>query len=131
MTEDIRHFRIINTEEVIAEVIAETDDTYIVKNPYIVIELPNSVSLAKYVPFSADQSIALKKAHIIAATELHEQMVRYYHNTITIGKNTSEKAMEGLAQVNDLMEDFIYNGITPSALNLDFESTWHSSNTIH
>lgn len=130
-TEEICHFRLINSEEVIAEVIAETDHTFIVRNPYIVIELETSVSLAKYVPFSANQSIELKKSHIITATELHEEMVRYYKNTITIGRTTSDKAMEGLARVNELMESYIYDGVVPNPVDYVLSNFVPSSNSIH
>jgi len=128
--EDTRHFRMINSEEVIAEVIAETDHSFIVRNPYMVIELETSVSLAKYVPFSANQSIELKKSHIITSTELHEEMIRYYKNTITIGRNTADKALEGLARVNDLMEAYIYEGVVPAA-GYEMPEYLPTSNTIH
>lgn len=133
ISEDIRHFRMINSEEVIGEIIGETNETFIIMNPYMVIELPTSVSLAKYVPFSAEQSIELKKVHIITATELHEEMIRYYKNTITLGRNTAEKAMQGLAHVNDMMEDYIYEGTVPSSLTMEMVdfSTHEISNTVH
>lgn len=131
MSEEICHFRLINSEEVIAEVIAETDHTFILRNPYMVIELETSVSLAKYVPFSANQSVELKKSHIITATELHEEMIRYYKNTITIGRNTSDKAMEGLSRVNDMMESYIYDGIVPNAVDYSLSDFTPSSNSIH
>lgn len=132
--EEIRHFRMINSEEVIGTIIAETDASYIVKNPYIVVELPTSIALQKYVPFSANQSIELKKIHIISTTELHSEMIRYYHNTMTIGKDSAAKAMVGLSQVNDMMEEYIYEGTLPESMTTMDMSNFDMvpvSNTYH
>lgn len=133
--EEIRHFRMINSEEVIAEIIGETETSYILKNPYMVIEVSETMTLAKYVPFSANQSVEIQKKHIITKTELHAEMIRYYKNTMTIGKNTAEAAMVGLAGINDAMEEYIYEGKVPASMahNLDLSTslTHPGSNTFH
>lgn len=127
----VKHLRLVNNEEVIAEVTKETKESLVLRNPYMVIELPETVSLAKYVPFSAEQVVEIKKVHIITITELHEEMVRYYDNTIQIGKNAAEKAMAGLKNINDVMEDYIYDKTVSSEVYLQYDDIEPSSNTYH
>jgi hypothetical protein len=137
MTEEIRHLRLINGDEVIGKIVNRLEKSILVQNPYMVVETSTQVMLSKFVPFSENQTIELKNDHIIACTELHEEMVRYYRNSIMLGKSSSMMALEGLAKVNDAMEQYIYEGGTDDqtfsmpSKELTEKATHQSSNTVH
>lgn len=128
---EIKHFRIINTDEIIAEVVKETDTTFVLKKPHIVIELPEKIILSKYVPFAKEQEIVIKKSHVIADTLLDGEMVRFYFNSVMMGDRASGKALEGLAQVNDMMESYLIDGEEPSNHFIEMNDPVFTSNTIH
>ena len=133
----VRHFRMINSEEVIGEIINESNDYYYVRNPFVVIELPDSITLSKYIPFSENQTVEFKKNHIIVASELHPEMIRYYYNTMILAKSASSTALEGLTNLNEQMEDIIFNSSNnkmkvTDEFNVESNRLIHSSNnTIH
>lgn len=130
--ETIMHLRLVNSEEIVADIVDETAESYLVKNPYVVIEAPECITLQKYVPFSENEVIALKKMHIVTLTALHPEMIRYYRNTMDIGKNSTKMAMVGLQHVNEMMEEFIHDGIMPNSnINMIDLKSFPTSNTLH
>lgn len=134
----IRHFRIINGDEVIGEIEKETSIELSIKNPLVVVEMPEIITLAKYVPFSENQTINIKKSHIIAITEIHEEMIRYYKNTLILSKDSSLLSIKGLSNVNEQMEDYLANRNNigefidnPNSKSSKKEGFYFSSNTVH
>jgi hypothetical protein len=132
----VRHFRLINGEEILGELIEETASEVFVKNPHVVVETSSAIVLSKYVPFSHQQVISLRRDHIITTTELHDEMIRYFKNSIILSKNTADAAIEGLMKVNDMMEEMIYNlplgrDVDPLEEFMDLQSTHPTSNTVH
>lgn len=130
----VRHFRLINGEEILGELTTETDKEVFILNPHVVVETSSAIVLSKYVPFSEQQLISIKKDHIITTTELHEEMVRYFMNSTILSKNTADTAIEGLKKVNDMMETMIHDLPTPTPSFEDFfdmSGTHPTSNTVH
>jgi len=127
--ENVKHFRLINGEEVLAEIFEENKTNIIVKNPMQVIDNSGSIVLTKFIPFSKDQLLNFDRFHVITISDLHDEMVRYYNNSILISMNATEKSIEGISKVNDMMEDYIHNSSDPS--DDFFAMIQPSSNTIH
>ena len=128
----VKHFRLVNTEELLGELINTTNDNYSIKNPFIVVDGPSQIVLQKYVPFSEDQTIEIKKIHVITIAELHPEMIRYYYNSIDLGKNQSHLSLRGLEKINDEMEEYIYSSrISPNSICYEDVITHSLANTVH
>ncbi len=137
----ILHFRLVNQEEILGQLVDETDYEVHILNPYIVVEGAENIILSKYVPFQEDQTVRISRTHIITMTNLHPEMIRYYENTKIVGKSASETAIKGLAAVNEQMEEYIYKGSLPDeeesedevprSMLLETRITHSSANTVH
>lgn len=132
----IQHYRLINGDEIIGDNTGETPDEVLVSDPYIVSETQTSIVLLKFLPYAANQTIALKKSHVIVSTDLHAQMIRYYHNTVSLGRSATATSMEQLAEINDQMEEYIHSGrVMPTSdapvVDLSVHANYPSSNTVH
>ncbi len=110
---EIIHIRLVNGEELIAEIADRSTDEVFIKNPYVIIETATQITLQKYVPFQDEQVMAVKNIHIIMTTQLHPELIRYYENSKYLASRITASALEGLARVNDQLEEYIYSPDAP------------------
>jgi hypothetical protein len=112
---DIKHIRLINGEEVIAEVLEPLDSqTVCVTNPMLVSEQSTDdggyqAVLVSYVPFSVSKTIFLKNDHIITISDLHKEMERHYHYSLKLTCIANTRMIKQIAAVNDAMQSALLN----------------------
>lgn len=109
MTQNIQHLRLINGEEIVGDIIAETDTTIVMDNPLQVEERREEsgtvLVLSKYIPFSKNQICELAKSHIITFNELHPELIRYYYNSLKFNQSSEMKMIDEISRVNLVMEE--------------------------
>lgn len=138
MAEDnIQHLRLVNGEEIVADIIGETEVSIILNNPLIVEEkideLGSTLLLSKYIPFSKTKIMELSKTHIITYNELHPELIRYYYNSLKFNKDSEIRMIDEISRVNDLMEQLVNSKESKGSIediNLNRISKV-SSNTVH
>lgn len=111
MTQNIQHLRLINGEEIVGDIIAETETTIVMDNPLQVEERReeggSSLVLTKYIPFSKTQICELAKSHIITFNELHPELIRYYYNSLKFNHSSEMKMIDEIYRVNLVMEEML------------------------
>ena len=109
MTENIQHIRLINGDEIIGDIINETDSTVIVDSPMIVEERTDKngstgIVLNKFIPFAKENLCVFLKSHIICSSDLNDVVKRYYYNSLMFSDKMTSRLIKDLEFVNTLME---------------------------
>lgn len=112
MTENIQHIRLINGEEIVADIISETEWTITVDTPLMIEERrdesgASALIMTKYIPFSTDNRCELSKEHIITFSQLHPELIKYYKNSIVFNGKSTAKIVAEIGRVNALMEEIM------------------------
>lgn len=142
MAQNIQHLRLVNGEELVGDIIGETDYSILLDNPLIVEEkvddMGSTLLLTKYIPFAKTKICELSKSHIITYNELHPELIRYYYNSLKLSKDSEKRMVDEIARVNDLMEQ-VFSGKDTSSTKDSFDTSYNlnvsriskSSNTVH
>jgi len=109
MTENIQHIRLINGEELIGDVVDYYDNRILVSQPLLVNERvsatgKSAIVLTKYIPFSSSSVCELQNKHVITITDIHEEMVKYYHHSLRFAYVHEENMIKDIQSVNTMME---------------------------
>ena len=78
---DVKLIRIVTGEEIIAEVLSETDDTITVQNGLVVLPTNNGVGFAPWATvISKDEpEITISKTHVVYVAEVQEDVCKKYN----------------------------------------------------
>ena len=78
---DVKLLRITTGEEVIAELLSETEDTITVQNALVIIPTNNGVGFAPWATVINEDKpeILLSKSHIIYKVEIQENLFKKYN----------------------------------------------------
>lgn len=78
---DVRLFRIVTGEEVVAEVVSETDTTITVQNGLVVLPTNNGVGFAPWATvINKDKpEITMSRNHIVYVAEVQEDVANKYN----------------------------------------------------
>lgn len=81
---DIVSFKLVNGDELIGKVESQTDDTYVIHRPCLVVPSQQGIGLIQAM-FSADpdQSIDIRKQHIMMYAATFDQLKSHYIQTTT------------------------------------------------
>lgn len=133
MTQNIQHMRLINGEEIVADILTETEYSVVVDNPMMVEERKDengsSLILTKYIPFSKNKVCELNKSHIITFNQLHPELIRYYYNSLKFNDKSEMKMVEEITRVNHLMEQIMNQ--QKEELSLENGRIMKTTNTKH
>jgi hypothetical protein len=88
MATNIKNLRILGGEDILGEVVAETNEYVTLKNPVRVMLVPSktdpknpSVGFAPYCEWTADKEVSINKAHIVCQLNPVPEFVNQY-NTV-------------------------------------------------
>jgi len=109
---NVQHMRLINGEEIVADIISETEWSVTVDTPLMIEERKDesgasALIMTKYIPFSIDNRCELSKDHIITFSNLHPELIKYYHNSILFNGKSESKIVAEICRVNVLMEEIM------------------------
>jgi len=78
---DVKLFRIITGEEVIAELVSEDSTSIVVKNGLVVLPTNNGVGFAPWATVISKDNpdITLSRGHIVYIAELQEEVAKKYN----------------------------------------------------
>ena len=78
---DVKLLRIVTGEEVIAELLSETEETITVQNGLVVIPTNNGVGFAPWatVISKEDPEITISKTHVVYVAEVQEDVCKKYN----------------------------------------------------
>ena len=78
---DVKLLRIVTGEEVIAELLSETEDTITVQNGLVVLPTNNGVGFAPWatVISKEDPEITVSKTHVVYIAEVQEDVCKKYN----------------------------------------------------
>lgn len=78
---DVKLFRIITGEEVVAELVSETDDTITLKNGLVVLPTNNGVGFAPWATIidPEEPEITLLKQHVVYTVKVQEDVKQKYN----------------------------------------------------
>tara|TARA_Y100000385_G_C13023880_1_gene607491 strand:+ start:177 stop:470 length:294 start_codon:yes stop_codon:yes gene_type:complete len=78
---DVKLFRIITGEEVVAELVSETDDTITLKNGLVVLPTNNGVGFAPWATIidPEEPKITLLKQHVVYNVKVQEDVRQKYN----------------------------------------------------
>lgn len=87
MAASIKLFKLLNRDDILAEVVTETDSIIKIKNPVRVIVVPSKtspqnpqVAFAPWAEFTEQKEFVVHKAHIIAAMEPMTDFINNYNS---------------------------------------------------
>ena len=87
MATNLKLIRLINTEELLGEVLSETNTELVVKNIVRVVFMPNkidpkspSVGFAPWIEFSEDKEFTIQKAHVITTMRPVQDFINHYNS---------------------------------------------------
>lgn len=113
-TPSIFLLRMINGDELIAEVDSNTTKKVYLKNPLIVEENfdpdtgTSSILLSSYAPFGVEGLISLQANHVMSMIPVKPQIERYYQNSLKYNAVIITKRLEEeMESINSQMEDMI------------------------
>lgn len=114
MSENVCHLRLVNGDEILADIIHTDEDYMVVDKPLYVNEQMNSegksvVVLTKYIPFAASEICQFKQSHVLTTTPLHPSMVKYYYNSLYFTSNHENKMLFEIEKANVLMEQVMFD----------------------
>ena len=78
---DVKLLRIVTGEEVIAELLSETEDTITVQNGLVVLPTNNGVGFAPWATVISKESpeITVSKTHVVYVAEVQEDVCKKYN----------------------------------------------------
>ena len=78
---DVKLLRIVTGEEVIAELLSETEETITVQNGLVVLPTNNGVGFAPWATVISKESpeIAVSKTHVVYVAEVQEDVCKKYN----------------------------------------------------
>ena len=109
---DLLYIHLINGEVIIARYTMEDDHTMTVNHP-MTMDLQSDgtndiVNLLKYLPFSSDQYLVLKKEHIVDTSPVTVEFEKYYYNSWGFHTLFTERQTEtNLIKLNRTLEDVL------------------------
>lgn len=113
-TKPICIFRMINGDELIAELMDENKKFLFLKNPLIVEELfdhntgASNVILSSYVPFGLTESISFDRNHVMTVLPVKKPIERYYFNSLKYNTAITDKRVEEeVNNINIQMEELL------------------------
>jgi hypothetical protein len=90
MTKNIKIIRLLNGEEVLAEVVADTGLKVTIKNPIRIVVIPNkadprqpNIGLAPWTEFSDDDTFVLDNQHILLIMNPVKEFINQYQATFS------------------------------------------------
>lgn len=114
MSDSIHHLRLVNGDEIIADVVAINEQHIVVNNPMYVNEQVNSdgkavVVLTKYIPFCSTDYCEFRRDHILTTVPLNTSMSKYYYNSLFFTESHENKMIYEIEKANALMEQIIFD----------------------
>jgi len=78
---DVKLIRILTGEEIIAEVLSETDDTLTVQNGLVIIPQGQNIGFAPWTPVISNENpeVGINKNHIVYVAEVQSDVVDKYN----------------------------------------------------
>lgn len=140
MEEGIRHFRLINGDELIAEYLGEDNgrENHLLYCPMIARENSDgSVVLTRFMPFSDDQAISIQKSHVISISTIRTEFEEYYHNSIKYTTKFLEPSIVAkVVRTNIMMSQMINDDVTKFQLAVEDmitskASSFHINTSVH
>lgn len=102
---DIKHLRLMNGDEVITEINNITNEIYLIINPMYPAESETGdIVLMHWAPYNKTSLIELKNEHVLACTDVHEEMRRLYYLSLKVAANHEKATIDALRRVNNDME---------------------------
>ena len=107
---NIRHIRLVNGDEIIGDFISsfiKNKKEYIRLNQPLIVQRADeeNIFLITYAPFSKDKEIDFDACHIINVSDVHEEVERYYHNSIICNKKFADiDLIKKIKMTNDEIE---------------------------
>lgn len=123
----IKHLRLINGAELIANVIKETKEHYILDQPLLIEcdKAERQIYLLKYLPFAEEKACNLKKDHVVVCASTHADMTKHYFLSLKLNRNSDRETRKYIREINSMMESTMN-----TSYYLDMASA-PSSNTVH
>lgn len=113
-TKPICIFRMINGDELIAELMDENKKSLFLKNPLIVEEMfdhttgESNVVLSSYLPFGMTESISFSRSHVMTCLPVKKPIERYYFNSLRYNAIIVDKKVEQeINNVNEHIEEMM------------------------
>lgn len=110
----VYHIRLVSNEELLAYLFEEREQDIHVKIPMKIAEAINpmtghsQVLLMKYLPWSNDQSCNIQKDHIMATSEVHPEVAKFYKNTVAYQAiHTEPETFKNMAQANKYLSQML------------------------
>ncbi len=144
-TSEIRHIRLVNGEELIAEYVDEDEEKTqtILFQPMVAKEHHSSQSdstviLSNYIPFSEDQFMSIKNSHIISTCPVKAEFKEFYIHSLKYNNMIVEPAMlSKVVHTNAIMSEMLsvnhvrFNDGLKEAIKTNGIGQVHLSNNVH
>lgn len=131
----VQHLRLINGDELIGIVVKSDTKSVTVDQPLVVTYQSGKndnreyVALVKYLPYSLDNFCKIQKDHVIAVSDLHPDIERYYELSLLATQKYQDSTLDYIRYANQMMEQRLFNAIM-----MDSDKIGHitqSSNTVN
>jgi len=90
---NVKLIRVVTGEEVVAEVVSETDDTITIKNGLVVLPTNTGVGFAPWATVISkdDPEITMDRKHVIYVAEVQDSVSEKYQEMFSVIKAPSKK----------------------------------------
>jgi hypothetical protein len=111
MEPKIQHLRLINGDEIIGVVLNESKTSILVDQPLVVFQQESEngsfLALRKYIPYSSENIINLQRGHVIATTDLHKDIIKYYFLSLKVSKYQDDIVLKSIQNTNYMLEQLL------------------------
>lgn len=133
--------KLLNTEEVLGELIYENDDVVHLSNP-LAIQLEKEYQtgitnalLVDYAPHSKQEIYVFKNTHIISKIEMNESMSEYYEKSLLYNKKIYDKKVKSsiqiaISQLDTIIENYSVDKKTKTKYNKELVDKFIIMNNI-
>ena len=129
-TGQIRQFKLLNGDDIIAVLVAKNAESYIVESPLVLVNnVTGNYHLAKWFPLSPQKSFKLLHSRIVQHVPLHEEVAAAYVEEIVNDRSKAPLVQTYQELLEDLIE--INRDITDNNDDEEEEELTPNTTTIH
>ena len=111
MTENIQHFRLINGDEIIGDLINQSPEYYYIDNPMVVDDWidqqagEGGIVLNRFCTFSRENFVAISYDHVISMVPTDPSVSKFYYESIKYASKSTDRLFKRLEDVADSISE--------------------------
>lgn len=110
MTENLQHFRLINGDEVLGDLINNSSSYYYINDPMVIDDWydqsggQGGIILNRFCTFSDDNFVAINQNHVVSMVPVSDNVKEYYYQSVKLSTRASSRLFEQLSDAAETIK---------------------------